>query len=264
LELPVALTAVGDRLLHFTTIDSTMDEARRQAAHPHHGRLWIVADEQTGGRGRQGRHWTSPPGNLYLTLLLPAPCPLRDQPKLGFVAGVALARAVELLLPTPSSVKLKWPNDLLLNGAKASGLLLEGLEQGRAVAIGIGVNITAHPDDTPYEATSLGAFAPEITAAILFASLATRLVEELEHFADGSGFPLTRQRWLASAAHLNQHVTVRAGEKVFSGLFKDIDADGRLLLETPSGLMRIDAGDVFPLDKEGIASHEQDHGFLND
>ncbi len=243
------MAAGGDRLLYFPSIDSTMDEARRQAADFGFGRLWIVGEEQTGGRGRQGRLWRSPPGNLHMTVLMLSPCPQRDQPKLGFVAGVALVRAVEQLLPRQCRVALKWPNDLLLNGAKTSGLLLEGLQQGRAVAIGIGINVVAHPDDTPYAATALRVYDAGITASLLFEALSLCLAEELQCFGDGSGFPLVRQRWLASAAHLHQLITVRADAGALTGIFTDIDSDGRLLLETDTGLMRIDAGDVFPLDK---------------
>jgi BirA family transcriptional regulator, biotin operon repressor / biotin---[acetyl-CoA-carboxylase] ligase len=249
MHLPPNLSALGDTLITFDTIDSTMDEARRRFDSSVGIRLWIIAGEQGAGRGRQGRPWQSPPGNLHLTLLSPTHTPLRDQPKLGFVAGVALARAVSSLLPEQSNLQLKWPNDLLLDGAKVSGLLLEGLGQGAAVAIGIGVNIVAHPPDTPYPAAHLQMATPDITREILFPKLATALVEELDIFANGSGFPLTRQRWLARAAHLGRSIRVRQGDISLEGVFHDIDPDGRLLLETSGGLARFDAGDVFPLDK---------------
>ncbi len=249
MQLPNELTALGDTLLAFDTIDSTMDEARRRFEPSQSSRLWIIAGEQDAGRGRQGRQWQSPPGNLHLTLLSPIHIPMRDQPKLGFAAGVALTRAVETLLPESARLRLKWPNDLLLDGAKVSGLLLEGLGQGAAIAIGIGVNIVAHPPDTPYPATHLGVAALDITRESLFARLSAALVEELDIFANGTGFPLTRQRWLARAAHLGQSIRVHQGETSLEGIFRDIDADGHLLLETSGGLARISAGDVFPLDK---------------
>jgi biotin-[acetyl-CoA-carboxylase] ligase BirA-like protein len=249
MQLPAHLTALGDKLLTFDTIDSTMDEARRRFDPSISSRLWIVAGEQGAGRGRLGRQWQSPAGNLHLTLLAPTQTPLRDQPKLGFVAGVALGRAVESLLPDQSNLRLKWPNDLLLDGAKVSGLLLEGLGQSAAIVIGIGVNIVAHPPDMPYPAAHLRMTAPDITRESLFAKLVTALMEEFDSFANGSGFPLTRQRWLARAAHLGQSIRVRQGETSLEGIFRDIDTEGRLMLETSDGLARIDAGDVFPLDK---------------
>jgi BirA family transcriptional regulator, biotin operon repressor / biotin---[acetyl-CoA-carboxylase] ligase len=249
MQLPPNLSALGDTILAFNSIDSTMDEARRRFDPTAGTRIWIIAGEQDAGRGRQGRQWQSPPGNLHLTLLSPTHTPLRDQPKLGFVAGVALARAVSSLLPDQSNLQLKWPNDLLLEGAKVSGLLLEGLGQGAAIAIGIGVNIVAHPPDTPYPAAHLRMAASDITRESLFTELAVALVEEIDLFANGSGFPLTRQRWLARAAHLGQSIRIRQGGTSLEGIFRDIDAEGRLLLDTSGGLARIDAGDVFPLDK---------------
>jgi BirA family transcriptional regulator, biotin operon repressor / biotin---[acetyl-CoA-carboxylase] ligase len=247
-RLPAEAVARGEQLLVFTTIDSTMDEARRQHAAGVHSPLWIVADEQEAGRGRQGRIWASPAGNLHVTLLLPAPCALRDQAKLGFAAGVALALAIGRLLPTDAEIKLKWPNDVLVNGSKVSGLLLEGLGQGAAVAIGMGVNIVACPPDTPYAAGHLRQFAPKMASELLLAALVETMTDQLTSFADGSGFPIIRQRWLARAAHLGRSISVRQGDILSEGIFRDIDADGRLILESSGALARIDAGDVFPLD----------------
>jgi BirA family transcriptional regulator, biotin operon repressor / biotin---[acetyl-CoA-carboxylase] ligase len=248
MQLPSSLTAHGDQLLHLSTIDSTMEEARRLSSPDLTHRLWIVADEQTAGRGRQGRNWVSPPGNLHLTLLLPTATPLRDQPKLGFAAGVALARTAQALLPDSVPARLKWPNDLLVGGAKASGLLLEGLGQGAAVAIGMGVNILAHPPDTPYPATHLAEHAPGLERTQVFEALAEALAEELDLFADGRGFALTRRRWLSFAAHFGRRISIGQENSALEGIFADLDGDGRLLIETAQGPVRIAAGDVFPLD----------------
>ncbi len=249
MRLPSSLVEAGDELLVFDSIDSTMDEARRQLAQQRAGRLWIVARNQHAGRGRQGKAWSSPTGNLAMTLLLPAPCSISQQPKLGFVAGVALANAVRQGLGDSPILGLKWPNDLLLSGAKVSGLLLEGLGNGAAVAIGIGVNIVSHPEDTPYPATHLAVEAPMLTAEMVFDHLSEALVTQLRDFGNGAGFPLIRSRWLALSAHLNKRISVRSPKQDLVGLFKDIDSEGCLLLETDDGLLRIDAGDVFPLDK---------------
>jgi BirA family transcriptional regulator, biotin operon repressor / biotin---[acetyl-CoA-carboxylase] ligase len=257
MQLPEPLTSAGDNLLVFDRIDSTMEEARRRWQDGVSRRLWIVAGEQMAGRGRENRVWTSPPGNLHLTLLAPTQAPPRDQPKLGFVAGVALARAVGSLLPAAANVRLKWPNDLLVDGAKVSGLLLEGLGQGATIAIGIGVNVVAHPPDTPYPAAHLRMAAPELTCDLLFERLSLALADELSAFANGSGFPFIRQRWLAHAAHLGQRVRIRQSDTEMEGVFRDIDADGHLVLETGGRLARVAAGDVFPLDKSGSAGQEQ-------
>ncbi|MGL4242466.1 MAG: biotin--[acetyl-CoA-carboxylase] ligase, partial [Beijerinckiaceae bacterium] len=240
---PPQLAAQGDRLLHLPTVDSTMEEARRQLPVGVSGKLWIMADEQTGGRGRHGRHWSSPTGNLYVTLLMPAPCPPRDQPKLGFVAGVALQAAIG------AASRLKWPNDLLIGGAKVAGLLLEGLGNGAAVAIGMGVNVVSHPDGTPYRATHLRAHDLDIDRAGLLTKLAIEMNTALDTFSGAGGFDAIRRRWLAHAAFLGTQIAIRQDGETLEGVFRDIDPDGRMALATPAGEIRIAAGDVFPLDK---------------
>jgi BirA family transcriptional regulator, biotin operon repressor / biotin---[acetyl-CoA-carboxylase] ligase len=248
-QLPRDLTAQGDQLHWFDSVGSTMDEARRIASEPVTCRHWIAAGRQEMGRGRLGRIWASPLGNLSLTLLMPAPCGLAMQPQLGFVAGVAVQRAVAQMLPAGAQARLKWPNDLLINGAKVAGLLLEGLGNGHAVAIGMGVNVVAHPPGTPYPATHLAAHAPQATAQVLFGHLAQALGDELDAFGNGAGFPLVRARWKASAAHLGHMISVTSDQKICTGRFVDLDDHGRLVIETPGGTCLIAAGDVFPLDK---------------
>ncbi len=233
-----------------------MDEARRCHEAAPGTRAWIVADRQETGRGRGGRQWRSPPGNLHMTLLLPTSLPLRDQPKLGFAAGVALAEATASLLPAGVSVALKWPNDLLVGGAKASGILLEGMGGGTAVAMGLGVNIAAHPDDTPYPATHLAAHAPGLDRGMFFPRLAGHLAAEIDRL-ETAGFQPLRRRWLERAAHLGRRITVRRDDGTIEGLFRDIDEDGRLLLDVEGVPLRIDAGDVFPLDKLSYQAQEQ-------
>jgi len=250
MELPAALQASGDELVQLASVDSTMEEARRRFAPGRMSRLWIVADTQEAGRGRGGRRWTSPPGNLHLTLLAPVAIPPRDQPKLGFAAGVALAEAAAGLLPHHIRPLLKWPNDLLLNGAKSSGILLEGSGGGEAVAMGIGVNVVDHPLDTPYPSTHLRAFDASINRDRLFERLSQALVDEIDSLT-ARGFGPTRARWLARAAHLGEVIAVRRDCAELQGRFLALDADGRLLIETADGVTAIDAGDVFPLDIRG-------------
>jgi BirA family transcriptional regulator, biotin operon repressor / biotin---[acetyl-CoA-carboxylase] ligase len=263
MRLPQSLIEAGDELLRFGSIDTTMDEARRRYRVGARHRLWIVADRQEAGRGRGGRPWASPVGNLHMTLLTPTAIALREQPKLGFAAGVALAEAAEALLPPVVEVRLKWPNDLLLDGGKASGILLEGHGGGAAVAIGIGVNVTAHPPDVSYAASHLRMFDDAVDRDVLFAKLAVRLVESVRSF-EGEGFAPTRERWLRRAAHLGRMVEVRGHRGPQRGRFLDLDAEGCLLLEFDGGVTPIEAGDVFPLDKadgkgQGPASATIDH-----
>lgn len=234
------------RLIHFASIESTMTEAGRLAASGDFGPLWIVADEQTGGRGRLGRSWISPFGNLHATLLMPAPCPIADQPKLGFAMGVALAAVIDEVTGTPHLSRLKWPNDVLIDGAKVAGLLVEGLGSGKAIAVGMGVNIVEAPQGLAYPTQCLKHFNPKANVRTLLMSLSQQVTQQLEIFAGAAGFGETRRLWLQRAAHLGQQITVRDNGTVLSGRFVDLDPAGRLLLDDGSSIHVVAAGDVFP------------------
>ena len=241
------MSGLGAQVFHLAEVDSTMAEASRRARGGEASPFWVVADRQTAGRGRQGRNWHSPEGNLYATLHLAEPCPAERGAELGFVAGLALHDAVVKTtgLSHPS-VALKWPNDLLYDKAKVAGLLLEGQTAGKrfSVAIGIGVNIHAAPADTPYPARALADSAPSLTSDRLFAALAEAMERRLAQWR-GDGFAGIRADWRARAAFLGERVTLRLPEGVVEGRFEDIDAAGRLQLLTSDGARVIDAGDLF-------------------
>jgi BirA family biotin operon repressor/biotin-[acetyl-CoA-carboxylase] ligase len=226
----------GYRWEAHSKLASTNDEAMSRARAGDPGNLWITADEQSAGRGRLGRAWVSRRGNLFASLLLIDPCPMQAAPKLGFVAGLAVANALSIFLGT--RVKLKWPNDAVIDGAKLSGLLLEATQiNGRlACVIGIGVNCAHHPDDLPYAATDLATLGVHASAQQVFVTLAQELALALSRFDEGRGFAQVRQDWLAHAAGLGD---------TRQGLFKGLDDEGRLLLQTAQGLDVIEAGDVF-------------------
>lgn len=233
-------------------IGSTNDAA---LAHARAGRgnVWVVAGMQATGRGRSGRVWSSPHGNLHASLALVDPCASRVAPQLGFVAGVAIHAAAEKLTAAGPRLRLKWPNDLLLDGAKLSGLLVEGGQDGQGrlvVAVGIGVNCIAHPSDTPYPAIDLAAAGLASDADELFAALRTEFAERLALWNRGAGFPAIRAEWLGRAHGLGAPIRVRRPDGERSGVFRDIDADGRLLLACGSETISIEAGDVF------FGSHE--------
>lgn len=241
--------AAGYRLVRLGDVTSTMDEGRALAASGEAGPVWIVADSQSGGRGRHGRVWTSPPGNLYATLLLTEPCAQARAPELGFVASLAVHDAISRCtgLEAPD-LALKWPNDLLLRGAKLAGLLLEGqVLPGSAaftVAIGLGINITSAPEDTPYPATALCSAAPHVTRDGVFTALSEAFAARFADWRD-FGFPPLREAWHARAAGRGERVTIRLPAGPVSGDFQGIDASGRLILLTSDGQRVIDAGDLF-------------------
>jgi BirA family biotin operon repressor/biotin-[acetyl-CoA-carboxylase] ligase len=243
--------ATGWRIERRDSIGSTNDEARRRAVEGDPGRLWILAREQTQGRGRRGRQWTSPPGNLYASALLIDPSPVAIAAQIGFVAGVAL-RAAVADLGAGDSVRLKWPNDLVWRGAKLAGLLAEGLAlpDGRlACIVGIGVNCAHSPAGLAYPADCLAnvlgrAIAPEA----LFARLSLRFEETLAAWRGGLGFPAIRAEWLIHAAGLGGPIRIAGAKGVRNGIFQTLDAQGRLVLEGADGPEAIEAGDLFLID----------------
>ncbi|WP_332690875.1 biotin--[acetyl-CoA-carboxylase] ligase [Bosea sp. (in: a-proteobacteria)] len=243
-----AARGAGYRLIVRDEVASTMEEARGALAQGDPGQLWIVARSQNSGRGRHGRQWGSPPGNLYASLLLVAPCEPVLAPQLGFVAGLALHDAAASLtgLSAPR-LALKWPNDLLIDRAKAAGLLLEGESRaGRfSVIIGLGVNIASSPQDTPYAATHLSAHAAGTSVERLLAALAEAWHRRFSAWSLPGGFGPTRAAWLERAAFLGETVTLRLPEGPVSGRFLSLDPAGRLELETATGRRVIDAGDLF-------------------
>lgn len=242
--------AGGLAVTHLAEIGSTNAEAllRAAAAAPEQ---WIVADKQAAGRGRRGRQWVSEPGNLYSSLLLYDPAPPALTPQICFVAALAVHDAICDAAANlgPERLRLKWPNDLLLDGKKLVGILVEGAAVGskQAVVTGVGVNCTHHPSDTPYLATSLAEEGFSVAPAKLFERLAARMMDRLAQWQRGAAFSATRNAWLARAHDLGRDIEVKLPERVLNGRFEEIDADGALVLTLASGHRElIRAGDVFP------------------
>lgn len=227
-----------------TRLASTSDELRRLIAEGAPPGLVITAAEQTAGRGRQGRAWASPPGNLYASVLLEPAVPPARLPQLGLVAAVALGEMLAGLLPD-GAVSLKWPNDVLVDGGKVAGLLVE--QEGPAAILGMGVNLAWAPPDTPYPATSLRAAGVALTPDGALEPLLQALAGWLARWEAG-GFAAIRAAWLARAHPVGTALRVRLGGPaaagVIEGTFGGLDADGALLLDTPAGRRRIAAGEV--------------------
>ena len=225
---------------------STNEEARRLAESgcPHGTVIW--ADAQTAGHGRYGRSWHSPPGNLFLSVVLRPSGSASRGPELGFLAAVVVAECVAGLLPRPDCVALKWPNDVQIDGAKVAGILPEAQSAGDGLAwvvLGVGLNLAHAPADTPYPATSLRAHGATVTPERGLRAFLAPLGHWLRRW-DEAGFGQVRTAWLARAQGRGQEVTVKLGNRQERGIFRDLDADGAMLLETTHGLRRITAGDV--------------------
>jgi BirA family transcriptional regulator, biotin operon repressor / biotin---[acetyl-CoA-carboxylase] ligase len=238
----------GWRVARLDSVGSTNDEARRRALAGDAGRLWIIAREQTEGRGRRGRTWASPPGNLYASALLIAPSAVAIAAQIGFVAGVALRRAVGDL-GASDEVRLKWPNDLVWRGAKLAGLLVEGvaLPDGRlACIVGIGVNCASAPTGLAYPVDALSnVLRRAISPDELFARLAFRFEESLLLWRRGADFAALRAQWLGYAAGLGSPIKIAGAQGSREGIFETLDAHGRLVLRGAGGLETVEAGDLF-------------------
>jgi BirA family biotin operon repressor/biotin-[acetyl-CoA-carboxylase] ligase len=249
MELDPAAAAAGVRLVALDTIDSTNAEALRQGRAGASGPLWVAATEQTAGRGRRGRRWVSAPGNLYATLLLLDPAPPRHAAQASFVAALALHDALADVAPALAPrLALKWPNDVLCDGAKIAGILIEGEGAPLMMAVGIGVNCASHPAGLEYPATDLAALGHPAAPKALFRALSRRMDARLRQWDAGAGFPSIREDWLMRAFGRGAMIRVRLPERETTGIFETLDEAGRLVLKSIEGHQeRITAGEVFPL-----------------
>ena len=237
----------GVRHIAYETLGSTNAEALALARAGERGPLWITATNQSAGRGRRGSRWMSPSGNLHATLLLSDPSAPSQAPQLAFVAALALHDALAACAPQLGPLlKVKWPNDLLVERAKVAGILIEGeSEPVFTVAIGIGVNCAAHPNDTIYPATDLAATGALVVPAALFTALSAAMEARLAQWSGGQGFAAIRADWLKRAAGLGEALQVRLPGRELSGRFEGLDESGRLLLAQNTGMTKITAGEVF-------------------
>ena len=233
------------------TVGSTNDEAARLAEQGAADGTLVTAEIQTAGRGRRSRDWHSPRGNLYLSLIARPACAPHRASQLSFAAAVALGDALSPLLPAGVEVAYKWPNDVLLNGRKAAGLLLEASTVGERVAwvvVGVGVNVANHPESVgegALPATSLAAAGARATPEDVAEAFAARFAMWRGRW-ETEGFEPVRAAWLARAFGLGRRVTVNLDGERFEGDFEAIDADGALLAALPSGeRRRVTAAQVF-------------------
>jgi BirA family biotin operon repressor/biotin-[acetyl-CoA-carboxylase] ligase len=231
-------------------VGSTNTECFERARSGDPGRLWITARRQLGGRGRRGRTWVSEAGNLYSSLLLIDPAPQAALASLPLVVALALHRAVSAEMPFAGDrIRIKWPNDILVDARKVSGILIEaeGLADGRnAVVIGCGVNIAHKPDNPLYPAISLSEAGASTSPEALFARLMVELAHALDVWQAGEGVDRIVEGWKALVHGVGGPITVNLPDRSLSGIFAGIEKDGLLALRLDSGeTLRIASGDVF-------------------
>lgn len=248
------------KFFQFETLGSTNIEADRRFELATTPPFWVRADAQSAGRGRRGRDWASPKGNFYGTACYTFDGSPQDAAKFSFVAAIAVAKALNAYTLT-AEPSLKWPNDVLIDGRKIAGLLLE-TKPGR-ILIGIGVNLVSHPEGGNIPATHLlehidpavlDTDEPEFTGPEGFLAVLSDALDRAIRKHLACGFSATRSDWSDLAKGLPGHVTVRLPNETFMGDATGLLENGALRVVQENGTIRdVHAGDVFFWDRLNVA-----------
>lgn len=252
-NLQHALLPLGYSRAHQQEVISTNATCLTMAETGASNGLWITATTQKFGRGSRGREWVSTKGNLFASLLLIDPSADNQLHTLTFVACLAIKDAIETLNENVNNlIQLKWPNDVLLNGKKVSGILLENhlIQSRRAIIVGIGINVAQFPAEALYPATSLNQEKIECHIERVFEALAQAFALRLKQWNEGCGFNDIRQDWLNSAAGIGQAIKVKFPKgrepQELVGIFEGLDENGMLQLETSKGIIKnVSVADIF-------------------
>lgn len=234
-------------VLQLEEVDSTNAEALRRAAAGERGPLWIAAARQTAGRGRSGRTWAQADGNLAASFLFVPDGQIGHLHQLSLLAGVAVHDAITAAGGAVAGLRLKWPNDILIDRAKTGGILVETTNwDGATVAvIGIGLNIATAPAVDGRAVARLGDHAAELTSDAMLPALDVAMRRWLADWQGGQNFASVREAWLARCDAAGETLTVNAGAERVDGRFDGIDGSGALLLRLADGrLRRLTYGDV--------------------
>ncbi|WP_339747046.1 biotin--[acetyl-CoA-carboxylase] ligase [uncultured Maricaulis sp.] len=242
------MAASAPRVEWLEQAGSTNAEARTRALAGECGPLWLAARRQTAGRGRRGRAWQSLDGNLFASGLYVIDRPPAQVAQLSFVTALAVAAVCDAALGDVARTRLKWPNDVLVDGHKVAGILLEsGAAPGGGLwlAIGVGINLVAAPQDTERPAVALSQAGASLDREAALSLLAGAFESGFQHWMQ-SGFGAIRDRWLTRAHGLGERCVVRLPNETLDGVFGDLGPDGALRLDLASGQHRyISAGEVF-------------------
>jgi len=233
-------------LVELETIGSTNDHAKKLARNAYPSGVVVWAHDQSEGRGRQGNSWVSIPGNLFMSMIVRPRMNAVQVGQMSLLTGVAVANVLESFVPAANSVRLKWPNDVFINGKKAAGILIETESQGQLrlpwAVIGIGVNITGAPEN----ATSLHDIGVKNYEAGHVLEFLSQELQLLVKRWEEKGFAPIREAWLARAYKLGQTITARLPKETLTGIFEGLDETGALLLTSTDGRRQtINTGEVF-------------------
>ena len=246
---PVVDLGHGFRVESHAEVGSTNDLLRERANAGEPEGLVVRADVQTRGRGRFGRDWSSPRGNLYASILLRPACTLAEAATLSLVVSLAVAEALDPVVGEPSRLRLKWPNDVLLDGRKLAGILLEGADDGRGavawIVVGCGLNLAWRPPELDQAVSLVEATGRALEPTAFLERLVPVLTSRLEAWRR-HGFAGLREAWLGRALGLGSEVTLRVGATQVRGRLVDLGADGSIRIETAEGRTEhYTAGELF-------------------
>lgn len=239
------------KFMHYDVIESTNDAAYAIANDKQDSKYWVVADRQTAGRGRRGRNWKSPQGNLYTSLLLYDEIAFKDVNALSYIAGVSLLDTINnfaTLYNIPSlDIGLKWPNDVMLSGKKLAGILVETkstLDENLAVVIGMGVNIATKIAVPQYATSCLHEASISCSSAEFFTSLTYYWLHNYNAFKD-KGNLVIRNKWLSYCCSIGKEITLTTENQVRFGVFEGIDENFNCLLRlSDNNLLKVTTGDI--------------------
>lgn len=245
-----APSGVAFRVVELEEVASTNEAALRLAADGEAGPLWVVAERQTGGRGRSGRRWVSLPGNLHASLLLTPGCTVATAAELSLVAGVAVHDAVRAAAGgTLSGLRVKWPNDFLIADAKLGGVLIESswVQGGSmlAVVVGIGLDLIASPEVAGRPLTHLGAHGIAVDRKTMLTHVSEAMACWLGVWDEGRGFPLIRSAWIDRGGPTGERISINTGRERVEGCYLGLDPSGALRVGDDAGReQRFTFGDV--------------------
>lgn len=256
MEEPVIRTDIdlppGWKLIAFETVGSTNDEAMQRADRGADEGTVVWAKRQVSGRGRRGRIWQSPEGNLYSSIVVRPESSAEVAAQLSFVTALAVGDTVAAHIPAGRRIGFKWPNDVQVDGAKVAGILLEsaigaaGLVSQVVIGTGINVGWRPSPGETPYPVASLSGLSGETALEPVLQSYCAAMARWIARWRQ-QGFLAIREAWLAQAGNIGQMIEVKTGRDVLTGRFAHLDETGALILEGNDGrTTRVTAGEIFP------------------
>jgi BirA family biotin operon repressor/biotin-[acetyl-CoA-carboxylase] ligase len=238
------------RVLHVTETGSTNADAMRLGLSGEPLPLWVIADIQTGGKGRSGRMWVSQRGNLHASLAFRCTAPMENAGQLSLLAGISLLDAVRATmdLAPQAELRLKWPNDILIGFAKTGGILVESTSlregSGFLAILGFGLNLVIFPEGIGREVTALGQFGSPPEPGALLTALSERIFFWLDRWSAGSNFGEIRDAWIERAGPLGEPITINTTDGLVSATYQGLGENGALLANVEGTVREFNYGDV--------------------